>query len=282
MGDLKIPSYGRIPRLGNKEATGVFLGEISVQEKYDGSQITFGIVDGEVVVQSRKIDVTNSPDKRFRMIAARIKRMDLPDNAIMRGEFLYTEKHNRIKYGRIPLNNIVVFDVFSDGYCPPQAVINVADFLGFEPVKELYRGPGEDCPDIEELTQQPSSLGGAMEGVVIKNLTNGRRAKYVRKEFQEVTTPREKKPNEQPLEYIASVFQNEARWRKAVEHLRDEELLVGNQTDIGLLIRELHRDFDEECVDEAKDLLWAAYRKHLLKRITVGFADWYGTHGCEL
>lgn len=48
----------------------------------------------------------------------------------------------------------------------------------------------------------------------------------------------------------------EARWHKAVQHLREDGQLVNDMKDIPALLRELNRDLDEECATAVgEDLL---------------------------
>ena len=51
-------------------------------------------------------------------------------------------------------------------------------------------------------------------------------------------------------------------------------MLVGEPKDIGVLMRELNRDF-EEHVDEIKNLLYANFRKDIIRVANRGFAEWY-------
>ena len=51
-------------------------------------------------------------------------------------------------------------------------------------------------------------------------------------------------------------------------------MLVDEPKDIGVLMRELNRDF-EEHVDEIKNLLYTNFRKDILRVANRGFAEWY-------
>ena len=73
---------------------------------------------------------------------------------------------------------------------------------------------------------------------------------------------------------IGDKLSTPARFEKAVQHARDEGLLVDEPKDIGILMRELNKDF-EEHVDEIKNLLYANYRKEILRVANRGFAEWY-------
>ena len=70
-------------------------------------------------------------------------------------------------------------------------------------------------------------------------------------------------------------FRTEARWNKAVQHLRDNGELENAPRDIGVLIKEVHRDIQEEEMDEIKKFLWDELGKDLLRKSTAGFPEWY-------
>ena len=76
------------------------------------------------------------------------------------------------------------------------------------------------------------------------------------------------------IEEIGERLATPARFEKAVQHLRDSNMLVGEPKDIGVLMRELNRDF-EEHVDEIKNLLYANFRKDIIRVANRGFAEFY-------
>jgi hypothetical protein len=77
------------------------------------------------------------------------------------------------------------------------------------------------------------------------------------------------------LERIATAFCTEARWEKAVQHLRDDGALTDSPKDIGALLKALNHDIDVECKDEIKDALWQMFRKDILRVASRGFPEWY-------
>ncbi|KKK70167.1 hypothetical protein LCGC14_2926750, partial [marine sediment metagenome] len=97
---------------------------------------------------------------------------------------------------------------------------------------------------------------------------------YVRPEFKEMHTGKSSKNRRNIVEEIGDKLSTPARFEKAVQHLRDSNVLVGEPKDIGVLMRELNKDF-EEHVDEIKGLLYANFRKDILRVANRGFAEWY-------
>jgi hypothetical protein len=111
-----IHSYPSVYAIGHKAIEGLFNGPVLVEEKIDGSQFSFGIVDGELQCRSKgKLLVLDAPEALFeRAVAQVVARQHLlrPD-WIYRGEYLSKPKHNTLAYGRVPRDNIIIFDISS-------------------------------------------------------------------------------------------------------------------------------------------------------------------------
>ncbi len=251
------------------------------------SQLSFGRKDGKLFVRSKNkmIDV-DCPDNMFAPAVAVLKDRSLPDNYVFRGEYLKTPKHNVLAYDRIPKEHIIIYDIeVGDGtndYLWPAAVADMAHTYGFEIITTFGEFIFEEITagTIEDLMKNQSILGGQLiEGIVIKcyDLFDSRdktlMCKYVRPEFKEMHTGMKSHRKDIIME-IGDKLSSPARFEKAVQHLRDEGLLVDEPKDIGILMRELNRDF-EEHVDEIKSLLYANYRKEILRVANRGFVEWY-------
>ena len=131
-----------------------------------------------------------------------------------------------------------------------------------------------------------------MEGVVIKNynvFTAEKKvamAKIVRQEFKEQNSSnwKDEHPTSQDIiQRLIETYRNEARWRKAVQHLRDAGELQGEMKDIPLLMKEVSADVLKECKDEIVERLFAYAWPKIMKGITRGLPEWYKTQieNCE-
>ena len=69
-------SYGKIFNLGHKETEALFDGPVVVEEKIDGSQFSFGSINGELKVRSkgREFDPL-APDGIFQDACATVLRL---------------------------------------------------------------------------------------------------------------------------------------------------------------------------------------------------------------
>ncbi len=286
---MELSNYSKIHQMYHREVHRMKGHQVVVQEKINGSQISFGCKDGELFVRSKnKMVNLDAPDNMFGPAVAVLKTKNLPDGYVFRGEYLKTPKHNVLAYERIPKDHIIIYDIElgdgSNNYLKPDEVNHITSREGFEVVptfstsESLFEHMDQDL--IDSLMKNTSILGGQLiEGIVIKcyDLFDSRdktlMCKYVRPEFKEMHTGMKSHRKDIIME-IGSRLAVSARFEKAVQHLRDEGLLVDEPKDIGILIRELNRDF-EEHVDEIKSLLYANFRKEILRVANRGFAEWY-------
>lgn len=135
------------------------------------------------------------------------------------------------------------------------------------------------------MLDRVSSLGGPkIEGIVLKNYSERAMigslvlplmaGKYVSEAFKEVHK-KEWKTGKDRKEILLSQYHTEARWEKAIQHLRDSSVLTNSPKDIGPLIQEIHRDIEEECRQEIMEQLWSLHKRELMGRVTSGFPEWY-------
>jgi hypothetical protein len=225
----------------------------------------------------------------------------LPDTYCY-AEILEHPKHNVLKYDKVPTNHIVLFDAsFQGKWLSREQLKYMADSLGIDLIPELYKGEIErkrietgaggyksSATDflkrIIETTQ--SYLGGTLvEGVVIKNYNQHIMVggfifpvftKYVREEFKEKHDAewKIKRPKDSLEDYVKG-FQSEARWQKAIIHLREKGLLENQPKDIGLLINTVLQDVMEEEQEDIKKFLYNKFKGEIMRHAVRGLPEWY-------
>lgn len=280
--------YPKIYALGSVEVAGILNGPVEVTEKVDGSQIGFGVIDGELIIRSKgSLLNIQQPTGLFRDAVAYIRSIKdkLKPGYFYYGECLQSPRHNKLKYGRVPQHNIALYGMrFGDDFYEIDFVRELADRLGVDCVPRLFKG---ECAleRLEELLKSESFLGGEIEGLVIVSDTIAGKdspfmqAKLVRPEFKEVM--RERKPKagavsiEEKVEEAFRAFRTEARWDKAIQHLRESGEITGSNRDIGPLIKEVQRDVLEEEGEYIKELLWSICRKRFMSTVVDGFPQYY-------
>lgn len=288
-----IASYSKVWALGHREIEGIFDGPVVVQEKIDGSQISFVVLQDGLHIRSKgKELVLDEPEKMFRKavdnITERFKDRLLSPTWIYRGEYLELPKHNTLAYDRVPLGNIVLFDVeTSPGYfLSPDNLKEEADSLGFECVPLLADAIEiTSADDVKDFLEIQSALGGQkVEGVVVKNYNQFTRdgklmcGKYVSEKFKEIHGGEWRKnnpPSKDVTNKIIDTYRTPARWEKSIQHLAERGELTNEPKDIGLLMREVNKDILEECGDEIREILFKHYWKAISRGLTRGLPEWY-------
>lgn len=294
-----IPPYPKIWQVGHRAVDGIFNSPVVVQEKVDGSQLSFGKIDGRLYVKSKGqmiVDGAKSVDGitvdgMFKRAVETLGSLfsDLPDDVIFRGEYLNKPKHNVLMYDRVPTNNIVVFDAQSATSDKSAFVAHGAltpnTYVPFDVVPTFHDGPVSSIEELFSFLERESYLGGPkIEGVVIKNYDRYTAfgdpmfAKYVSEKFKEQHGTTWKNVNPGSANVVANlieVHRTEARWQKAVQHLRESGRLKDDPADIGPLMGELAADFIAECKDSVMDELWKRFGKDVVRGVQRGFAEWY-------
>ena len=297
-----LHSYPEVYQLGHKLVSNVLNGHVLVEEKVDGSQISFGIDSfGDLRIRSKnkEIDVEH-PDGMFKTAVEFLVKYQsvLHPNWVYRGEYLLKPKHNTLEYYRVPHNHIIIFDICDglESYLSYSDLCAEAKRIGLEVVPLFAEGVFTEANILAHKDiwlSRESILGGTkVEGVVIKNynvFTAEKKvamAKLVRDDFKEqnaINWKAAKPSTADVVQKLIDTYRTEARWRKAVQHLRDSGELQGEMRDIPLLMKEVSNDVLKECKDEILEQLFAYAWPKIMKGITRGLPEWYKTQieNCE-
>lgn len=277
-------SYPKVYALGHRYTQDLFLDPVLVEEKVDGSQFSFGRFDGVLKCKTHHHEVDfEHPDKMFAQAIAAVQTLDLNDGWTYRAEYLNKPKHNVLTYDRVPVKNLIIFDINTaeETYLEYHEKEQEAKRIGLEIVPILYTGRITDATSLLALLERTSILGGAkIEGVVVKNYLrfgNDKKAvmgKYVSEAFKE-HHKLAWKPTQSAVESIIAGYKTEARWLKAIQHLREAGKELDGPQCIGDLIREVHRDFEEECKDAVMTILYNDAIKRIRGGLTAGLPEWY-------
>ena len=285
---MKIPGYAEVFILGHAALGELFFDPVIVEEKIDGSQYSFGLIDGEYTCRSKGKDQTPPlTDGMFDLAVANTKDLPLREGWVYRGEFLGKPKHNALCYGRIPQRNVVIFDINPslESYLSPEEKQAEAARLGLEAVPLLAHATVGDWSILKGYLDHESFLGGSkIEGFVIKNyLRFGKdkkalMGKYVSEAFKEVHSHEWKMANPGGQDIIQGLIlqlRTEARWNKAIQHLRDQGELQSAPRDIGPLLKEINQDVLKEETERIKDVLFRWAWGKVSRGIVAGFPEWY-------
>ena len=286
-----MSSYSEVFTLGHPAIIDIFEEPVYVEEKIDGSQFSFGRVSGEFGCRSKGKELTYFRDKMFQPAYESAydicARHSLPDTCVIRCEFLSKPKHNCLAYSRVPTNFLIVYDIEIDNAPLPYAAKKeMAAKLGLETVPLLFHGKILSAMDVIALLETESILGGCkIEGMVFKNYQRWTRdkkyyvGKFVSEQFKEKNKAnwKEQNTNKDVVARLCAELRTEARWVKAVQHLKEEGLLVHEPKDIALLVNEVRNDVEKEEKEYIMQELYKAFIRQILSASIHGAPEWYKT-----
>lgn len=303
-----VPTYGKILTLGSAFTENALVGEISIQEKVDGSLFGFGTTEhGEVVMRSKGAQLfEDNYSDMFRqgveyIMSIRKAVQSIGNNTYFYCEYLQKPKHNTLVYKDVPTNHLVLFDVVKNGkYATREELEKYANFLGIDLIPELYRGdlmkyllrkhekgmslPGDYLKAMTETTT--SFLGNeTIEGIVVKNyhqtiLLGGNVfplfTKYVREAFRERHSAdwKIRQPKDSLQDWMEG-FRAEARWQKALIHAKEKGILQNSPRDIGPLLKMIQEDIVAEEEENIRNYLYKAFIGDILRKSVARFPEWY-------
>lgn len=285
-----LHSYPSVYAIGHKAIEDIFKSPVIVEEKIDGSQFSFGLIDGELVCRSKgKQLILDAPEKMFIRAVETVRNIagKLHPEWVYRGEFLGSPKHNTLAYDRIPAGHIIGFDICPglEEYLSPEEKRAEFELLCLECVPLLYSGKVDTLEMFNEFLERVSVLGGSkIEGVVVKNYTlftiekKAAMGKYVSERFKEVHAGEWRKSNPTQgdiVDQLIERYRTPARWAKAVQHMAEAGTLIGGPQDIGPLMREVPADVLKECEADIKDHLFAHFWKQIQRGLVAGLPEWY-------
>lgn len=289
----ELQSYPKIWNLGSPELQDLFNSPVEITEKIDGSMIRFARIGDEVIVGSKGVsNIIQNPNKMFDNGVKYLlsQKRNMRDNTAYFGEYMDKPNHNTLSYERIPKNHIALFGVkefTGDGTWKWVQQHNLlkyhAGVVGVDVVPLIYSGVMKDQSMLEDILKRLSYLGKeTIEGVVIKNYREHSTSrfsvecygKYVNEAFKERHKHEWKKKNLMFDDFVKQ-FQNEARWLKAYQHLRDDGKIEYQTKDIGELIKLVHTDILVEDQEFIKQELFKFYKKQILRTSTKGLPEWY-------
>ena len=286
-------SYPSIYALGHRALSELLLDEVSVQEKVDGSQFSFGWFPGYPIsdgfrMRSKGAQLNlEAPEPMFKKAVDFARSVPLRAGWTYRAEYLRSPKHNTLAYDRVPSNNLILFDIndAEESYLGYDAVVAEGLRLGLETVPQFFCGRLSDAQQLRELLDSTSCLGGQkIEGVVIKNYhrfgpdKKVLMGKFVSEAFKEVHAQDWKERNPSKSDIIESLierYRTPARWQKAVQHLRDDGKLTDSPRDIAEIMKAVWPDIVKECREDIADALFKHAEGNIRRGVIRGLPEWY-------
>lgn len=290
-----LNSYPSIYALGHRAIADILHGSLVIEEKIDGSQFSMGRdFTGNLFCRSKgKEIVIDAPEKMFAKAVETAASLPLACGYTYRCEYLQSPKHNTLAYSRVPRRHLIVFDICTglETYLSPTQKRIECNRIGLEYVPCFYDGAAEQFSgNVQTWMDCESVLGGVkIEGVVIKNyglFTPDKKiaiAKVVSEAFKEKHQSEWRKSNptqSDVVQFLIAQLRTEARWKKAVQHLREAGQLVRAPQDIGPLIKELQADTEREEGEDVRDALFKHFWPQISRGLVHGFPEFYKQTFC--
>lgn len=281
-------SYPQIFALGHRAISELFMDDVLVEEKIDGSQFSFGRFGGELKCRSKGAIInTTCPEKMFSKAVETASNLNLQEDWTYRTEYVAKPKHNALAYDRVPDKYLILFDINieEERYLSYEEKQREAQRIGLEIVPLIYTGRVTEPSTLLSFLDRISILGGQkIEGMVIKNYSRFGldkkvlMGKYVSEAYKEVHNSEWKAnnpSNKDVIDRLILELKTPARWNKAIQHLRENGNLTESPKDIGNLIKEVQVDIEKECTEYIKDKLFAQAINHIRRGVTGGLPEWY-------
>lgn len=275
-----MKKYHDIVRLGHKSTVGV-LNEgdhIIVQEKIDGANASFRLIDGKVEAFSRntRLDESNGLRGFREWVQQNIDPTSLRPEFIYFGEWLVKHK---VQYRDDVMNQFYLFDVYDvveNKYLPFAAVQSASHFLGLNLINVLYDGPHQGFEHLQSFVGQ-SAYGDIGEGIVVKNVDyidkygNQLFVKLVSESFaeqQKQKLPKDPNRPPSPEQIFVDTYVTTGRVDKFMHKLVDEGILDENFgiEDMGVILKNLNARIYDDLIKEESDSLPDECDQKLLRK----------------
>jgi hypothetical protein len=275
----EFKKFTDVIRLGHKSTIGVLTegDNIIVQEKIDGANASFRVVDDEIYAFSRNTQL--SADNTLRGFYTYAQTLDVshmnPDY-IYFGEWLVAHK---IQYHLEAMNQFYLFDVFdtvTQRYLPFDVAIHEAYKLGLNLIHVLYTGQYQGFDHLQSFVGK-SDYGDVGEGIVVKNVDYVNKygdqmyVKLVSDAFAEVQKQKLPKDPNQPAtveQEFVNTYVTTGRVDKMLHKLVDEGVLDEQYgvEDMGVILRNLNVRIYDDLLKEESDSLPDGYDDKLLRK----------------
>lgn len=288
---MTIFSYSKLYNFGHHAIKDIFNNPVTIEEKIDGSQFSFGVYDGVLKARSKGAQLSfEHPEKMFGQGLLYVKSIQdkLVDGWTYRGEYLQKPKHNTLAYDRIPNNHIMIYDIDkgNQNYFTYEGKVKEAARIGLETVPLIFEGVINTQAEFSAYLETISVLGGQkVEGVVVKNYSlyepiekKIMMGKYVSEAFKEVHSKVWAGANpggEDFIQLLIYQYRTPARWNKAIQHLQEAGVLKHCPSDIPLLMKETASDVFKECEEEIKQKLFAYAWPKISRGVIKGLPEFY-------
>lgn len=282
---MEFKKYSKIYRVGHDETKDIFLDgedEIIIEEKIDGGNFRFMILDGKIIIGSRTQQLTSNEGEDTNMNKMFLRcsnyvREQIKDTKDIGTMIFYGEnciKHT-LNYNFEEMPPFLGFDIYQEGvYLDYDIKVALFKKLNLNVVPLLKRCKAKEIDKIDDNIIPKSQFAQtSAEGVVFKNYNKQIFAKYVSDKFKEENAiafgSKSVKYNNDEFNNGDFVFKyvTNARIDKQIFRLLEE----GNKLEMSLmqhLPKRVYEDIWEENWQELSVSKWKLNLNTIMKPLT--------------
>src|SRR3972149_4327071 len=284
---MQFHPYPKIHTVGYRGTEKVSSLPVYVSEKLDGSNVSlhcFMTQGGKVIrlaSRTRWLDIESKQFTPFIQWAAdhlNVLLAGMEPGEVLWGEFC--NNHNVLKYDR--KSPFVLFDFSYTGFAGERifqapdmwrVVLEKRNLQDVIPIGiwEFHGLLNDYQALLEAFVSRGAYLGGPIEGIVIKNYSETSEyseplfVKLVMDEFKE-GHKKVYAQGESLEESLCQLVFNEARFRKGVQRVKENEQYTGTMKDMGTLLSTIQKDVEEESMGDIATFLVNKYWPSAKKR----------------
>jgi len=286
---MEFKKYHKIKVIGDEENKELLSNPddlIVIEEKMDGGNFRFVIINGKIIMDSRtrELDEDNKNIKNFKRCIEHIRsNLETKDLSLYEGFIFYGECmiSHTMQYDWENIPPFLGFDIYNnklEKFIEFDAVLIMYKQLGLDmvpiievkPAKDIKQLTDDDVPDSKYYA--PSAKDKKAEGIVLKNYKRQVMAKYVRDKFKEKCKDIFGKSKkfarlEEDDELIIAIYCTNARIDKIIFKLIDEGYKLEMKM-MEKLPKEVINDIYEEHWKEICFSNWSVNFRNIKKRIT--------------
>lgn len=271
-----MKKYDSIPRYGKQGTRDILNTHVTVMEKLDGANASFGIIGGELKMFSRnqELDEHNTLRGFYDYVKQNIPRGKILLDTIYFGEWLVP---HTVQYKKEAQHKFYLFDIYFNGtdeYMSHNIVKSHAKHLGLEMPKVLFEGELQDVSELQQYVGQSelTEIPNTGEGIVVKKYGfEPQFVKIVSDKFKETKSIKQPSLDRTDIGTLIDSVLTPQRVEKLIHKKIDIGLLPTELdiTDTGNVLKALSSDVVNDIFEEEMHIFLDMLRKKISKKTPI-------------
>ena len=270
-----MKKYDSIPRYGKQGTRDILNTNVTVMEKLDGANASFGIIDGELKMFSRNQELNEHNTLRgfYDWVRHNVDPRKLFVSTIYFGEWLVPHTVQYKKEAQCEFYLFDIYDVKTDTYLDWNITVQAAKHLGLRTPEVFFRGELHSMTDVDkylgrsELTEAPNTG----EGIVVKDYEGQQFVKIVSDKFKETKSIKQPSLDRTDIGTLIDSVLTPQRVEKLIHKKIDIGLLPAELdiTDTGNVLKALSSDVVNDIFEEEMHIFLDMLRKKISKKTPI-------------